>query len=171
MSAKKIATAIETEFTIQVPQDEIGYITMHLKGAKVRKLLKDDSDLLFSNKTFEMVKEIIDLASIESGHGLNNDEELMLALLAHLEPAINRLTMGLEIRNPLLQRIKEEYNEIFRLSLKCGKILEKKLGIEIPESEIGYLAMHLGAALENHKKKPEKEIQGCCCLCQWYRKF
>ncbi|QNO14723.1 BglG family transcription antiterminator [Alkalicella caledoniensis] len=151
ISAEKISKAIGETFDIDVPKDEIGYITMHLKGAKVRKLLSDDSDVLFSNKTFEIVKEIIDVASVATGFGLHDDQELLLALLAHLEPAINRLTMGLEIRNPLLERIKEEYSEIYQLSSKCGKVLEKKLGLDIPESEIGYLAMHLGAALENYK--------------------
>ena len=36
LMAEKIITVIEEEFDINIPKDEVGYITMHLKGAKLR---------------------------------------------------------------------------------------------------------------------------------------
>jgi mannitol operon transcriptional antiterminator len=57
--------------------------------------------------------------------------------------------MNLDIRNPLLENIKEHYPELLKVSEKCVRIVEGRMGIKIPESEIAYIAMHIGASIEN----------------------
>lgn len=102
-----------------------------------------------------MVQEILDIATFETGILLHNDQKLILDLVAHLEPAITRLKMGMEIRNPLLDKIKENYSDIFSVSSKCAKVLQRKLNVDVPESEIAYLAMHIGAAMESIKNSQD----------------
>lgn len=56
---------------------------------------------------------------------LEYNEQSILWLTNHLGPAINRLKMKMNIRNPLLKEIKEHYPEIFKLAKKCVEPVEK----------------------------------------------
>jgi mannitol/fructose-specific phosphotransferase system IIA component (Ntr-type) len=47
-----------------------------------------------------------------------------------------------------LEEIKTQYPHIYWVAEKTGKVLEDWLELAVPDTEIGYLAMHFGAALE-----------------------
>jgi transcriptional antiterminator len=42
-----------------------------------------------------------------------------------------------------VKHIKKEYKEEYKLSQKLGKVMQKSLGVDIPEEELCFLAMHL----------------------------
>ena len=149
-TAEVLAKDISSNFNLEIPEDEIGYITMHLKGSKMQVNTKAEEKFMIGKyQLVKIAKEMINIAEIESGCSLHQNKNLMLGLVNHLEPAVSRLKMNLDIRNPLLAQIKETYPQIYDISIKCCKVLKDLLGVEIPESEIGYIAMHIGAALEN----------------------
>lgn len=81
------------------------------------------------------------------------DEELIYGLCLHLKPAINRYKYDLTIKNPLLAEIKKNYQMSFDAAVIMGKYLSRHKGLDINEDEIGYLALHIGAALERKKAK------------------
>jgi mannitol operon transcriptional antiterminator len=150
--SESIILKIADEFKIDIPEDEIGYVTMHLKGSKIRNVTQRKDD--FSVGNFELIKmanKIIRKTEELSGYQLRNDKNLLVGLVSHLQPTITRLTMNMDIRNPLLDNIKEKYSEYFEISRESLLFLEKQLNKKIPESEIGFIAMHLGAAIEKSK--------------------
>lgn len=154
--AEKLASKISESFGIVIPEDEIGYIAMHIKGTK--NYSPNGSDNIKTLGNFELVrlsKEIIKVAENETGYFLEQDERLLIGLVNHLGPAISRLKMNLDIRNPLLENIKDRYPDLLKVSQKCVKIVEKQIGIKMPESEVAYIAMHIGAAIENSNKEPD----------------
>ena len=55
----------------------------------------------------------------------------------------------MDIRNPLLEDMQKHYPELLEISRKCVKDLEHELDLVLPESELAYIAMHLGAAIED----------------------
>jgi mannitol operon transcriptional antiterminator len=141
-TAADLTEKISKAFNIEIPEDEIGYITMHLRGSKGYENKKANMELE------ALAKEMIKIAEAETGSFLQHNEQSLTGIINHLGPAINRLKMKMDIRNPLLKEIKEHYLELFKLAEKCAAPIEKQLGIKLPESEIAYIAMHLGAALE-----------------------
>jgi mannitol operon transcriptional antiterminator len=153
--AREIGEAIEKVFDIRFPKDEIGYITMHLKGSKLTTgSIIDQDELLITN--FEitriasnMIHQFKDL----SGFNLLDDDQLLIGLVAHLRPAITRIKLNMEIRNPLLDKIREMYPEIYAMSREVSAIIEKKYEIILPSGEIGYIAMHFGASIERLRKR------------------
>jgi mannitol operon transcriptional antiterminator len=155
--AEKLGFEIENIFGIKVPEDEIGYITMHIKGSK-----NIDIDEKESNKTIEnddlvkLSKEIIRIAENETGKLLSQDEKLLSGLVNHLGPALSRLRMNLQIRNPLYKEIKNHYPDLLQLAGKCVEEVEKAIGIKIPETEVAYIAMHLGAGIEKNRPEPKR---------------
>lgn len=166
--ARNIGVDIEKEFDIKFPEDELGYITMHLKGSKLRTgALIDHQDLIISN--FELSR--LSSAMIQkfkelSGYDLKEDEKLLIGLVSHLRPAVTRMKLSLDIRNPLLEKIMEMYPEIFKMSSETGTLIAKQFDVKVPQEEVGYIAMHFGAAVERYMKLQgiEKKIRtGVVC--------
>ena len=163
--AKKIIKDIEEEFDVEFPNDEITYITMHLMGTKL--VIKDNYSAIAVN---EEEQEIIDLAFemlevVSEGirFDLTKDKELLEALISHLKPAIYRFNNGLNIRNPLLDSIKENYPKSFKAAINAATVVKKKISIDFNEDEIGYLAIHIGTAIERARleSKPIRTLLVC----------
>jgi len=72
----------------------------------------------------------------------------MVGLIQHFSPAFYRLTMGLQLRNPIIDQIKEYYIGLFEAVDYACKIVFSKYNLSIPYSEVGYITMHIGAAIE-----------------------
>jgi mannitol operon transcriptional antiterminator len=150
--AKILAEYMEDEFEIDFPDAEIAYILMHLKGAKLRYLdstLDDDLQVLVKDYDIKrMVEMIIRRYEQITGVSLIDDEVLETGMITHLRPALTRMHYQLEIRNPLLDQIKEQYADIYENSRKACDVIEAELKQKVPDDEIGYIAMHFGAAIE-----------------------
>lgn len=150
--AKKLARYLEEELCIIIPEDELGYVTIHLIGAKYRANTENTNDNDVSEIAIDMVKK----AEEAFGVDFSGDALLIEGLKAHLGPTVYRLKMGLDIRNPLLNDIKSKYEALFKVCDKFCDVLREKLNMDIPEDEIGYIAMHFGAALERMKDVAKK---------------
>ncbi len=154
-----VVDQLSEAFHLDFSEDEIGYISLHMLGAKIQEDIDTNSyDILLDVQNREYIsiaKEIISLAGDILGIDLSNDKKLLIALVIHLRPTIIRLQHGLKLRNPILQTIKNEYTSIFGAAWACSSIFEKKIGVSISEDEVGYIAMHLavGVGRLNHKVK------------------
>lgn len=72
----------------------------------------------------------------------------------------------MKIENPLLDQIKRDYADIFNRCLEVAKVIEEHYGCQVPEPEIGYLAVHFGAAmvrLESRREVKRKVNMGVVC--------
>lgn len=136
-----------------IPEEEFYYLVIHIRGAEIQEDL--EQDLLLEaedNKIMELTREVIYIAERETGIYLEDNEKLLSGLSKHLNLAIYRIKMRLDIMNPLLEDIKEMYPDIFQTAAKCAAYIEEKEGIKIPEDEIAYLATHIGAAMKDESK-------------------
>ena len=155
-----IGKKIEKKYDIQMPESEFGYITMHLQGSRLKEIASERFDYEFSN--FEIVRlanQIIQRIKEVNGKDLGDDEQFFSGLLAHLKPVLIRLKLNLEIRNPLLEEIKEKYTDYYELTLQCQKPLEVFIGQSVPDEETGFLAMHIGSALERRKASRKRKMR------------
>jgi len=147
-----LANKIEDNLNIEIPEAEIGYISLHILGAKHQQNLQSHNieDILENTKDeiVDIAENIINMTEHILNVNLSGDRQLLLGLVLHLRPTINRLKYGMSLRNPLLKQIKKNYAKVYRAAWAATIIFENRLGINIPEAEIGYIALHLGAALE-----------------------
>lgn len=157
--AEMLAKKIEQEFDIEIPEHEIGYITMHLLGAR-NQYRKDNAAISVMDKfhLVRLAKSIMTLAERETGKDLSRNANLLTGLVNHLGPSISRLKMNMDIRNPLLEDMKKNYPELMQLARRCVVRLEKLIGKSLPDSEIAYIAMHLGAAMLEGEAAKKREI-------------
>ena len=164
-----IVNSLEQEFEIEIPDIEIAYLSLHIKGAKMQRtnhVCRDEKSRERYRELTELVKRMVIAFDEALSPVLEADEEFINGLAIHLQPTIVRLRNHLPIENPHLKEIKEAYPGVFHKCMKVGRFLEAALGYDIPESEIGFLAFHFGAAmvrLENENKDRRKVYIGLVC--------
>lgn len=163
-----IAQELEEEFDIRIPPVEVAYICLHLKGAKHEKIQWDEKKTALpeSREMQRMINEMIDAFDQEKAYLLKLDDEFIQGLLAHLQPTFIRITHNMNISNPVLEDIKRDCPGVFEKCQRVAEVMGKWIGKEIPEAEIGYLAVHFGAAvvrMENRNEKFRKVCVGVVC--------
>ncbi|MHA6531944.1 PRD domain-containing protein [Paenibacillus sp. BAC0078] len=135
--AYKAAEKISAEFNVQIPEDEVGFLTYHVYSAvsnvPVGQLVKA------SNIVSELMEIIRKERNLTFTRGSMNHVRLMI----HLRFSIERILQGSLIDNPFVMHIQKEYQEEYLLAQKLGKVMRNLLDAEVPEEEICFLAMHL----------------------------
>lgn len=151
--AQMLMNKIEEHYGITIPEAEIGYIAMHLLGAKV---LKDRNaaqpDQSAHDGLYEvaelMTREIERIYGVDFGSARHN---IINGLVIHLRPTIYRIKYNLKLSNPIYDELRANYNELFLNTKKVSKHLESYINHSIDDQEISYITLHFGAALENAK--------------------
>ncbi|MFB5678480.1 BglG family transcription antiterminator [Paenibacillus terreus] len=167
--AQRIVMLIEKELKLPFPEAEIAYIAMHLGGTRwfneISAVGKEEADAekLIDRDIYELGKEIIDAVERDLGLGIKGDQELFMGICLHLKPALNRVRYGMSIRNPLLDQVKANYPLAFQAGVIAAKLIKRKINMSIPEAEMGYLAIHIGAAMERSpgKQRPKRCLVVC----------
>ncbi|MGE5589979.1 MAG: BglG family transcription antiterminator [Bacillota bacterium] len=155
-AAERLAEALEQRFQIHLPEPEVGYLGLHLASV-VQKRQADDQD----SESRVIARDFYRLASSLLGAGPLMDEDDILALALHLKPIRQRLSEGLFLRNPLLDEIKQKLPKFFEVASQAATVVESRVGLRLPEEEIGYLAIHLAAAVEKKKLSRRRVLLVC----------
>jgi len=153
--SEKIVERLSDIFNLEIPIAEIGYITMHLRGAKLRSSY--DS---FDFKNAELaakVNQLVGFCEKKLAMTLSEDPNLIQGLLTHIEPAIFRIQKDMRIRNPLLDEIKTRYSHLFNVVKEATESVFPEM--PVPDEEIGYLVMHIGAALERNRIECDQQYR------------
>ncbi|WAA13439.1 BglG family transcription antiterminator [Fervidibacillus halotolerans] len=161
--ATEIAREVEKTFHIQFPTIEVAYIAIHLMGTKVVTNTTENVKEMIDDEIYDIVRFALDQIENELQLGIRFDQELIFGLSLHLKPAINRYKFGMNIRNPMLSDIKKNYPLAFSAAVIAGSAIGELTGTEIDENEIGYLALHIGAAIE--RKKMQSGPKRCIVVC------
>ncbi|MBD0381335.1 BglG family transcription antiterminator [Paenibacillus sedimenti] len=151
--ALQIAEELSAAVEVGIPESEVGYITMHLLGAQGKRNITLSDKKAYPDIDY-YVYPMIRIVEKELKLELEQDQSLIESLSTHLESAIQRLLFNMDIRNPLLNRIRQEYPDVYNATVKAARYLEDQLNCKVPEEEIGYLAMHFGAALVRKRIRP-----------------
>ena len=154
--ASDLADRLSEKLELKFPESEIGYITMHILGARSSNVMGSDYDYSVMEG---YAKRMISVMEQELKLELGSDDRLATNLTTHLRSAVKRIELGMPVRNPLLQHVKAEYPDIFEAARKASRCLEEELGKPVPEEEIGYLAMHFGTAILNRQETDREKYR------------
>lgn len=157
--AENIINDLQDAFHMSIPKDEIGYITMHLLGAKLRSdhdYIVEESSLDIAFKARELINYVGDKLEVD----LTENKNLFNDLVTHLKPTMYRIQKGMHIKNPLLTEILNDYKEFFIIIEDGCK--EVFLGTEFPQEEIAYLVLHFASATIRHGETSELSVLVIC---------
>ncbi len=79
------------------------------------------------------------------------NEHIHVALTDHILFAMKRLEQGMDIKNPFLVETKSLYPLEYDVATEVVNMLNDRLHIQLPEGEIGFIALHIHSALTNHQ--------------------
>ena len=95
----------------------------------------------------QVSNEVISFAKVSLGRSLNDN--IYLTLTDHISFALERYSKGIILKNALLWEIKRFYSHEFLIGKEALSIIHKRLGVNLPEDEAGFIALHLVNASMN----------------------
>lgn len=113
----------------------------------------------------EVVRRIVQQASDEYLVDLA-DDDFIARLTLHVRNLIDRAQLSSYSRNPLTRSIKTSYPMIYELAVYIASELQRQEQILINDDEIAYIAMHVGAHLEQQSRRDE--LVTCIIVCPNY---
>ena len=154
--AGTVAAAIEKTFGIDLPEEEVAYIAIHLAS---KHLVEGGSpshggnaeNLEITDEAWNLAAEMIEIIWRAFRFDFRNDAELRMNLARHMMPLIVRLRYNMALENPLLPDIKARYPLPFSMAADALSLLGERTGGEISDDEIGYVALFFALALEREK--------------------
>ena len=69
----------------------------------------------------------------------------------HISFAMKRMELGIDIVNPFLNEIQTLYPKEYNIAEKGTKLIKEKLNVAFPESEIGFITLHIHSARVNQE--------------------
>lgn len=163
--AKSLCHILEKEFDIEIPESEICLVTLHIMGAKSAFKQEWKDYPVDTDEVSTIIDHMIDLFEEPIRTILYNDKDFIHGLQTHLEPTIIRLKNHMPIYNPLLNQIEENYSDLYKKTKVVCEYIENRLDLDMDENEIGFITIHVGAALErNESQRPKRTIHvGVVC--------
>lgn len=126
------------------PGDPVDERNVQKVFALKNKQTSDNFKMLLREVPIELiviVEEIIGHAKQTLGRKLN--ENLYVSLTDHVNFAIERHNEGIEIKNALLWEVKQLYKDEFGIGLRMLEQIRVKMGLELPEDEAAFIAIHI----------------------------
>ncbi|QZY55826.1 BglG family transcription antiterminator [Crassaminicella profunda] len=135
--AEKAVSILKENLKIRIPEAEVGFLALHIYGGRGNKSKKE---ALESSK---MMNTIISYTEKKLNIHIDKYSFDYKRFIMHLRGVIDRVLNHKTIENILLSKVKEELMIEFKVAYDVSKIIEKTLKVKIPESETGYIALHL----------------------------
>lgn len=140
----------------ELNESEQLYLALHLLGSRMQSIPVDFMEEHSGKESQRLSKILVNAFSRIAGVGFSKEKELTKALAAHLKISMYRYRYGIQLANPMLENIKSEYGDLFEITARACRYLEKEIGVPIPESEIAYITLHFGAFISAGQEKEQK---------------
>ncbi len=154
--SRHLALLLQAEYQICFSEEEIRYIQIHFLSLQNKSRLPKDEQQearMFGMALLRYWEDIFH-------RPFSEDTDFLESLVAHLGPAITRYHHGISIKNPMMSEIHAYYENTFQIVKKSMEILHIRYPYDLIDDELGYIAIHLAAALER-TKQPLKTILVC----------
>ena len=163
-----ICRKLADKFQLTINLEEITYVTRFLIDAQVVRPVKivseaSDSAEEFSEKIIGFIDTFLCQLSRRLHPALAIDRELRYNLASHLKYFQERADIPHLDDNPVIREIKNEYARIFTIVNQCIQE-DKAFNLGMHEDEVGYLTIHIAAALEKlrYNEKNTKTVLIVC---------
>lgn len=131
-------------------KDEINKIIWNKMKFDLNRFAKNiESNILYPKEELKniiderILKVVENVTNIAKSYIDNLKENFYYCIAVHLNSTVDRLKQGKIIKNSQLDYIKNEYYNEYRVAKILTKEINKSLNVNLPDDEIGFLAMYL----------------------------
>lgn len=158
--ARKIVERINTAFSIELPESEANYISVHLGGSSSAFRLEEDrGDHVLEYAVVSLINKVSELTNVDFSYS----ETLYANLFQHISTSRYRYECGSVMNNPIKDDLIANYPKLYKHTKEA--VLELDIPEVLPstDDEIAYLMLHFAAAL--YKLKSPKEPINVVVVC------
>jgi len=127
---------IDKNLGVKIAEDEVAFIALHLSAARESKEVSE------AMKHTRIITELVQIIESELHIAIKKDLTYS-RLIHHLRGTLDRLSSGYEVTNPILETLKVDMSESYKIAEKLKDKIEQSIEIIVPEGEIGFLAIHI----------------------------
>ena len=147
-AAREFWDKIARRFQVTAPEPEISQLALRVMGTGSGNYYKADTipvngkEISLEDLTTAMLEEVRKLYGVD----LTTDSKLQEGLSLHLRGLLLRLRDRTQVDNVYLEELRWRFPLIYDMGVTASRKLHEILGIQLDPNEIGFLALHLGAA-------------------------
>lgn len=141
-----------------IPINEQIYLAMHFLGSRVQV----NSTKTPNNQMFSLAEDIVSQFEALACIKFDDHQKLRDMIAYHLRTSVYRYKYGIQIGNPLIETIKESHSDLYGITQRAMRSIEKKLGYPISTSEISYITMHFGGFMKSGTSRQHVRILLVC---------
>lgn len=150
---------LEREFSISIGQPERAYLLLHILSNTDLDRSGIDNQLFRGD-----VEALLEVVMENYGFDLRNDIDLKRSLLQHLSSTFSSKDLKVVKKNPLLNTIRSSFPLAFEIALASTSKVFDTEPYTLSEDEVGYVALHLGAAIER-RVPADKPLHDIILVC------
>lgn len=146
----------QQRFDVFLPEEEWAYLLGLVLASKTHTETPGwnaSQKLMVINRI--ATNEIVETA--KKFYRIEHEEVFFLGLSHHLQSVFNKIKYDKNFENDHLEEIQKTYADAYRIAEKSRQIFEDIFSSPIPDEEVGYIAMHIAAAVER-SKRPLKTV-------------
>lgn len=147
--ALKALDMINREFDIALPEDEAGFIALHIVNAEL------GSEMEETMKITQLIQNVLNIIRYQFKIDFNESSIHYSRLTTHLKFFAYRLFNDTVVKNgdsDFLHIIKEKYADEYKCSLRIAKLIRADYGKELTEDELVYLTVHIKRVIDEEKE-------------------
>lgn len=146
----KALDIIEEKFKVRLPDDEAGFIALHIVNAQL------DENLPVVHEITKVMNEISNIVKYNFNVTFDEDSVYYYRFISHLKFFAQRLFNGKEYRNEnddgLLEVIKVKYSDSYKCVKKISNFINDKYYYDLSNEEMLYLTIHIAKIVQETKR-------------------
>lgn len=135
--AEVLRNILRDRLQIEIDEHEIGYVALHIHSAI------GDERVSVAMQTARAVRECIDMIEKATGRPIDVLSLSYNRLMNHMKYMVARASTEEKLHLDMNDYMLEQYPQAYEIAADICKNLEKTIGCNLDETEIGYLAMHI----------------------------
>lgn len=144
--AKEFFEKVTASLHFEVNENEVALFASLLMGRQQSNVYMDQAQHLLDAE--ELALKIINTINQKYDIDFSQDAIFKDGMILHLQNLLERMSNEIMVSNVCLTEIKKTYPLVFEMSVFIGHIIEEHTKHTISEDEIGFLAIHIGAAYD-----------------------
>ncbi|MET4655520.1 beta-glucoside operon transcriptional antiterminator [Exiguobacterium sp. PvP048] len=132
---------IEQKLAVSLPKEEAANIALHLYNARQRH-----PNMATALQTATLLNELREQIEAFFGQTIETTSMTYYRFFTHMKLVLARIEQGQtlhDIDDVILSAVKTRYTDAFRCAENMAAWLEQELQTTVPQSEVGYMALHV----------------------------
>ncbi|MEA5010258.1 MAG: PRD domain-containing protein [Angelakisella sp.] len=160
--AALLANGLNSQYKLKLQKEEVDQLGLWLILCNTKFPPKADDKI--TEKLSAVLDKMIELLKSNPSYDMPDyfRDKLKINLLSHLRLTIKKHYLNISSPNPLLAQMKANYPDIFTVVYQMAEVFESETQIALDEDEIGFIAIHIAASIEECNRHTNKRALIVC---------